>query len=96
MRQRRHFPRCLRECRQQRGRGHRQAQHLPAIGFQQHILHAEGHGADEHDRQQPRCDAESRPVESPARRMMGNVARAFGGNRAVATAAVAQESWEEF
>ena len=39
--------------------------------------------------------AESRPVESPARRMMGNVARAFGGNRAVATAA-AQDNWEEF
>ena len=35
---------------------------------------------------------DARPVESPARRMMGNVARAFGGNRAVA----AQESWEEF
>jgi methyl-accepting chemotaxis protein len=40
--------------------------------------------------------AETRPVESPARRMMGNVARAFGGNRGAATAAVAQESWEEF
>ncbi|MGB3812934.1 MAG: methyl-accepting chemotaxis protein [Shinella sp.] len=38
--------------------------------------------------------AETRPVESPARRMMGNVARAFGGNRATATAA--QENWEEF
>ncbi|MGD9477725.1 methyl-accepting chemotaxis protein [Shinella sp. G-2] len=37
---------------------------------------------------------ETRPVESPARRMMGNVARAFGGNRG--SAAVAQESWEEF
>ena len=37
---------------------------------------------------------DARPVESPARRMMGNVARAFGGNRATATAA--QESWEEF
>ena len=36
--------------------------------------------------------AEARPVESPARRMMGNVARAFGGNRAAAV----QESWEEF
>ena len=35
---------------------------------------------------------DARPVESPARRMMGNVARAFGGNRAVA----AQENWEEF
>ena len=40
--------------------------------------------------------AETRPVESPARRMMGNVARAFGGNRATATAASAQENWEEF
>ncbi|TAA60867.1 methyl-accepting chemotaxis protein [Shinella sp. JR1-6] len=40
--------------------------------------------------------AETRPVESPARRMMGNVARAFGGNRGGATAAVAQENWEEF
>ncbi len=37
---------------------------------------------------------ETRPVESPARRMMGNVARAFSGNRA--TAAAAQENWEEF
>ena len=40
--------------------------------------------------------AETRPVESPARRMMGNVARAFGGNRATASAAAAQENWEEF
>jgi methyl-accepting chemotaxis protein len=40
--------------------------------------------------------AETRPVESPARRMIGNVARAFGGNRATATAAVAQDNWEEF
>ena len=36
--------------------------------------------------------AEARPVESPARRMMGNVARAFGGG----SAAAAQENWEEF
>ncbi|WP_411034598.1 methyl-accepting chemotaxis protein [Shinella sp. BYT-45] len=39
---------------------------------------------------------ETRPVESPARRMIGNVARAFGGNRAAATATAAQENWEEF
>ena len=39
--------------------------------------------------------AEARPVASPARRMMGNVARAFGG-RAAASAAAAEESWEEF
>ena len=32
-----------------------------------------------------------RPVASPARRAMGNVARAFNGN-----AAVASQSWEEF
>jgi methyl-accepting chemotaxis protein len=38
---------------------------------------------------------ETRPVESPARRMMGNVARAFGGGGAVSAAAV-QENWEEF
>ncbi len=37
--------------------------------------------------------AETRPVESPARRMMGNVARAFGGG---GSAAAAQENWEEF
>lgn len=36
-----------------------------------------------------------RPVESPARRMMGNVARAFGGRGATAVA-VTQEGWEEF
>jgi methyl-accepting chemotaxis protein len=40
--------------------------------------------------------ADTRPVESPARRMIGNVTRAFGGNRATATAAVAQDNWEEF
>ncbi|GMB81042.1 methyl-accepting chemotaxis protein [Shinella zoogloeoides] len=41
--------------------------------------------------------ADARPVESPARRMMGSVARAFGGNRATAAAtATAAESWEEF
>ena len=33
-----------------------------------------------------------RPVASPARRMLGNVTRAFGGSAAVA----ATESWEEF
>jgi methyl-accepting chemotaxis protein len=38
---------------------------------------------------------ETRPVESPARRMMGNVARAFGGGGAASAAAV-QENWEEF
>ncbi|NRP17607.1 Methyl-accepting chemotaxis protein II [Ensifer adhaerens] len=35
----------------------------------------------------------SRPVESPARRMMGNVARAFSGG---SSAAVARDNWEEF
>ncbi|MCY1484999.1 Methyl-accepting chemotaxis protein IV [compost metagenome] len=35
----------------------------------------------------------ARPVESPARRMMGNVARAFGGSSA---AAVAKDDWQEF
>ncbi len=40
--------------------------------------------------------ADTRPVESPARRMIGNVTRAFGGSRATATAAVAQDNWEEF
>ncbi|MCK3776047.1 methyl-accepting chemotaxis protein [Ensifer sesbaniae] len=35
----------------------------------------------------------TRAVESPARRMMGNVARAFGGSSA---AAVARDDWEEF
>ena len=35
---------------------------------------------------------EHRSVASPARRMMGNVARAFGGG----SAAAAQQSWEEF
>ena len=34
---------------------------------------------------------QSRPVASPARKMAGQVARAFSGN-----AAVAQDSWEEF
>ena len=37
--------------------------------------------------------ADDRPVASPARRMIGNVARAFGGGR---TATAAQENWEEF
>jgi methyl-accepting chemotaxis protein len=36
---------------------------------------------------------EHRPVASPARRAMGSVARAFGGNAAAATA---EQSWEEF
>ncbi|PTM97426.1 methyl-accepting chemotaxis protein [Mycoplana dimorpha] len=36
-----------------------------------------------------------RPVESPARRMMGNVARAFT-SRGSAAQAVSQEGWEEF
>ncbi|MDX3978661.1 methyl-accepting chemotaxis protein [Shinella sp.] len=40
--------------------------------------------------------ADTRPVDSPARRMIGNVTRAFGGSRATATAAVAQDNWEEF
>ncbi len=35
----------------------------------------------------------ARPVESPARRMMGNVARAFSGG---SSAAVARDNWEEF
>ncbi|KQV44177.1 MULTISPECIES: methyl-accepting chemotaxis protein [unclassified Rhizobium] len=35
----------------------------------------------------------ARPVASPARRMMGNVARAFGGG---GNAAVARDNWEEF
>jgi methyl-accepting chemotaxis protein len=34
----------------------------------------------------------SRPVASPARRMMGTVARAFGGG----SAAAARSDWEEF
>ncbi|MDE1995297.1 MAG: chemotaxis protein, partial [Rhizobiaceae bacterium] len=35
------------------------------------------------------------PVKSPARRMLGNVARAFGGSPSAATAGSAQ-NWEEF
>ena len=38
--------------------------------------------------------AESRPVESPARRMIGNVARALGGKGGAQAAAA--EAWEEF
>ena len=37
--------------------------------------------------------ADARPAASPARRMMGNVARAFGGRQATAAA---QDNWEEF
>ena len=36
----------------------------------------------------------ARPVASPARKMMGSVARAFGGGSA--SAAVAKDNWEEF
>ncbi len=36
----------------------------------------------------------ARPVASPARKMLGTVARAFGG--ASASAAVSKDSWEEF
>ncbi len=36
----------------------------------------------------------ARPVASPARQMMGSVARAFGGGSA--SAAVAKDNWEEF
>ena len=36
----------------------------------------------------------AQPVASPARRMMGNVARAFGGGGSAA--AVAKDDWEEF
>ncbi|MGT2441810.1 methyl-accepting chemotaxis protein [Ensifer adhaerens] len=36
----------------------------------------------------------AQPVASPARRMMGNVARAFGGGSSAA--AVAKDDWEEF
>jgi methyl-accepting chemotaxis protein len=39
---------------------------------------------------------QARPVESPARRMMGNVARAFGGGGKATAAAAVQENWEEF
>ncbi|MFD1329307.1 methyl-accepting chemotaxis protein [Mycoplana ramosa] len=41
------------------------------------------------------AQATHRPVASPARRMVGQVARAFGG-RSGAAQAVAQEGWEEF
>jgi methyl-accepting chemotaxis protein len=36
----------------------------------------------------------TRPVASPARKMMGTVARAFGGGSA--SAAVSKDNWEEF
>ncbi|SIR14031.1 methyl-accepting chemotaxis protein [Rhizobium sp. RU35A] len=48
---------------------------------------------------QPRvADERAVPKASPARRMMGNIARAFSGSGAAATAAVAPsgENWEEF
>ncbi|HTO33532.1 MAG TPA: methyl-accepting chemotaxis protein [Pararhizobium sp.] len=38
----------------------------------------------------------TRPVASPARKIMGTVARAFGGGGAAASAAVARDNWEEF
>ncbi len=38
--------------------------------------------------------AETRPVASPARRMVGNLAKAFGGGNTAA--ATSQENWEEF
>lgn len=39
-----------------------------------------------------------RPAPSPARQMMGSVAKAFGGGRAATAKAAVQEteSWEEF
>src|SRR5690606_30075028 len=37
---------------------------------------------------------DTRPVASPARKMLNSVARAFGG--AQSNAAVAKDSWEEF
>jgi methyl-accepting chemotaxis protein len=39
---------------------------------------------------------QSRPAASPARALTRTVAKAFGGGKASAAAAVAQESWEEF
>ncbi|KQS90397.1 MULTISPECIES: methyl-accepting chemotaxis protein [unclassified Rhizobium] len=38
----------------------------------------------------------TRPVASPARKIMGTVARAFGGGGAAASAAVSKDNWEEF
>ncbi|MFN3509181.1 MAG: methyl-accepting chemotaxis protein [Allorhizobium sp.] len=38
--------------------------------------------------------AEARPVASPARKMVGNLAKAFGGGNTAAAAA--QDNWEEF
>ncbi|WP_275788121.1 methyl-accepting chemotaxis protein [Pararhizobium gei] len=38
----------------------------------------------------------ARPVASPARKMLGNVARAFGGSSAASSAATAKDNWEEF
>ncbi len=41
------------------------------------------------------AEARARPVASPARKMVGTLAKAFGGNSAAATAA-SKDSWEEF
>jgi methyl-accepting chemotaxis protein len=38
--------------------------------------------------------AETRPVASPARKMVGNLAKAFGGGNTAAAAS--QDNWEEF
>ncbi|MBU0737897.1 MAG: Cache 3/Cache 2 fusion domain-containing protein [Alphaproteobacteria bacterium] len=40
------------------------------------------------------AQAETRPVASPARRMVGNLAKAFGGGSTAA--ATSQDNWEEF
>ncbi|ODS52503.1 MAG: chemotaxis protein [Agrobacterium sp. SCN 61-19] len=40
------------------------------------------------------AQAETRPVASPARRMVGNLAKAFGGGSTAAAAS--QDNWEEF
>ncbi|MFN3636598.1 MAG: methyl-accepting chemotaxis protein, partial [Rhizobium rhizophilum] len=37
---------------------------------------------------------QARPVASPARKMVGNLAKAFGGGNTAA--ATAQDNWEEF
>ncbi len=58
--------------------------------------HAQGNGQSQGRGAGPAPAREAaRPVASPARRMMGTVARAFGGGSS-ASAAVSKDNWEEF
>jgi methyl-accepting chemotaxis protein len=68
--------------------GHAAAPHAPAPAY------APSAPATRPAQRPAAAAAETRPVASPARKMVGNLAKAFGGGSTAA--ATSQENWEEF